>query len=157
MAVGRWRDRSTHFRFDRTWDFAMPPDRLWTLLSDTSAYPRWWPWLHSFDPVPMRAGVTTHCSIGAPLPYRLRLEISVVDVVVREMVSAAVSGDVDGPARLEIVAGPGGSRARLVWEVEVRRPMLRWAAFVGKPLLRWGHDRVVTRGVEQFRRATIEP
>ncbi len=131
----------------------MPPERLWALLSDTSAYSRWWPWLRSFDPVPIRSGATTHCSIGAPLPYSVRVEVAVLEVVPRERVVATVSGDVRGPARLEIGTTAVGSTARLAWEVEVRRPLLRGAAFVAKPLLRWGHDRVVSRGVEQFRRA----
>ncbi|MDQ2826975.1 MAG: hypothetical protein M3Y04_08460 [Actinomycetota bacterium] len=47
-----WRERSAHFEFDRSWDFAMSPARLWSLLPDTSAYSRWWPWLGSFEPVP---------------------------------------------------------------------------------------------------------
>jgi uncharacterized protein YndB with AHSA1/START domain len=154
MAAGGWRDRSAHFGFDRSWDFAVPPDRLWALLSDTGAYRAWWPWLRSFEPVPIRPGATTRCSIGSPLPYRLRLDIAVVDVAPAARVVAEVSGDVRGPARLEITAVPTGSSARLAWEVEVRRPVLRAAALVAKPLLQWGHDRVVRRGVEQFRRAT---
>ena len=46
-----------------------------------------------------------------------------------------------------------GSRARLVWLLEVRRPALRMAAVVGRPVLQWGHDWVVANGVEQFRNA----
>ncbi len=135
----------------------MSPERLWALLSDTSSYTRWWPWLGSFEPVPIRPGARTQCSIGAPLPYSVRVEIAVVEVVPGEQVAAVVSGDVRGPARLDIRATTAGSTARLAWQVEVRRPLLRGAAFVAKPLLRWGHDRVVSRGVEQFRRAVGDP
>jgi len=62
-------------------------------------------------------------------------------------------GDVRGPARLEIDRVPNGSQARLVWDLEVRRPILRTAARVARPLLQWGHDWVVSNGVAQFRRA----
>lgn len=126
-------------------------------MSDTSAFPRWWPWLRSFEPVPLVPGARTRCSIGPPLPYLVNVDIAVVDVVPEELVTVAVSGDLRGPARLEIAATSLGATARLAWEVEVCRPVLRTAAIVARPVLQWGHDWVVSSGVEQFRRAAIEP
>jgi len=135
----------------------MAPSRLWALLSDTSAFPRWWPWLRSFEPVRLEPGASTRCSIGPPLPYMLHLDLTVLDVVPQELVTADVSGDLRGRARLEIDAAPPGSTARLTWDVEVCRPVLRVAAIMARPVLQWGHDRVVDNGVRQFRRASNEP
>ncbi|MGI9080573.1 MAG: hypothetical protein ACR2GF_07120 [Acidimicrobiales bacterium] len=126
------------------------------MLSDTSAYATWWPWLRAFDPVPLEPGATTHCSIGPPLPYVLSLDLAVVDVVAEESMTVAVSGDLCGRGRLDIGGSARGSTARLAWDVEVCRPALRVAAIVGRPVLQWGHDYVVSNGVEQFRRAAID-
>ncbi|HEV3227235.1 MAG TPA: hypothetical protein VGZ52_10380 [Acidimicrobiales bacterium] len=85
------------------------------------------------------------------------MAVAVVDVVPEALVAVVVSGDLAGPARLEIEATSAGSVARLVWELEVRRSMLRVAASSARPLLQWGHDWVVRQGVEQFRRVAINP
>lgn len=130
---------------------------MWSLVSDTAAFPRLWPWLRSFEPAPLERGATTHCAIGAPLPYLVRLRIEVVDLIPERLVVVDVNGDLRGPARLEIGPTPLGSSARLVWDLELCRPLLRRAARVAAPVLRWGHNRVVDRGVEQFRRAALGP
>jgi uncharacterized protein YndB with AHSA1/START domain len=147
--------RATEFGFDRSWEFELPPDQLWALLSDTSAFPTWWPWLRAFDPIPLEAGASTRCVIGPPLPYVLTVDIAIAEVVTERLVRVDVAGDVQGPARLEVEPRDNGSVARLAWDVEVRRPMLRAAARVARPVLLWGHDWVVRNGVEQFRRRAI--
>ena len=145
--------RPTRFAFDRSWDFALPRAELWSRVSDTPSFSDWWPWLRAFDPVPIEVGAATRCTIGPPLPYVLTIDLEVTGVVHDESVDVAVGGDLSGPARLELEDAGDGSRARLVWLLEVRRPALRMAAVVGRPVLQWGHDWVVANGVEQFRNA----
>ena len=150
--------KPTEFAFDRSWDFGVRRAELWSRLADTSSFTSWWPWLRSFDPVPLAEGSVTRCAIGPPLPYVLTIDLHVTRVVEEESVVVDVSGDLRGPARLEVADREDGSRARLVWVLEVRRPMLRAAATVGRPLLQWGHDWVVNNGVQQFRTAiSAEP
>ena len=145
--------KPTEFAFDRSWDFELTRDDLWSRISDTSSFSTWWPWLRAFDPVPLEAGATTRAAIGPPLPYVLNVALEVADVVEASSVDVLVAGDLHGPARLEVTDLDAGSRARLLWTLELRRPMLRMAASVARPVLQWGHDWVVTNGVEQFRRA----
>lgn len=142
------------FGFDRSFEFEIAASRLWSLLSDTSSFRLWWPWLRSFDAVPVEPGARTRAAIGPPLPYVLTVDIVVDEVVAEKLVSVEVSGDLRGPARLEIASTENGSSARLVWELTVDRPVLQLAARVARPVLLWGHDWVVNNGVEQFRRHT---
>ncbi|HEX4819434.1 MAG TPA: hypothetical protein VFV00_04455 [Acidimicrobiales bacterium] len=139
------------FEFDRSWTFTVPRDSLWSRLSDTSSFSTWWPWLRSFDPVPIEEGARTRCTIGPPLPYVLTVDLTVARVVEFETVDVDVDGDLRGPARLQLGDGDGGTTARLHWTLDVQRPMLRRAAMLGRPVLQWGHDWVVRSGVEQFR------
>jgi len=139
------------FVFDRSWEFSVPPEKLWAALADTQSFTRWWPWLRSFDPVPLEPGATTHCTIGPPLPYVLRAQVTIVAVEHGAYLDTEVSGDVRGPARLEVQRATEGSSARLAWTLAVERPLLRRVAAVARPMLQWGHDWVVDRGVEQFR------
>jgi polyketide cyclase/dehydrase/lipid transport protein len=141
------------FRFDRTWDFPVEPSELWAKLSRTEDFHRWWPWLRALQGGELVPGSRAEAVVRAPLPYTLRFSVDVLEVVPEQLVAARVSGDLEGPARLEVAPRPEGSSARLVWEMDVRRPLLRAAARVGRPALEWGHDWVVASGIEQFRRA----
>jgi hypothetical protein len=144
------------FDFDRTWKFHLPPDELWGIVNRTDDFRQWWTWLRDFETPGVHAGAQARCVIQSPLPYALRLRIDVERAEEPSLVETYVSGDLDGPARLEIHPAPGlGSAARLVWHLEVRDRVLRPVARVARPLMVWAHDRVVATGVEQFRRRAL--
>ena len=94
--------------------------------------------------------------IRAPLPYFVRLRIEVERTVPAELVETVVRGDLDGSASLALEPDGTGTRATLRFDLEVRNQLLRAASLVGRPVLVWAHDRVVDRGVEQFRRRALD-
>ena len=131
---------------------------MWTALTRTGDYQRWWPWLREFSGDGLVPGGRTTCVVRAPVPYTLRFTVAVTELVPGERIEALVDGDVTGPARLDISAIGARRRAsqvRLAWEVELQRPMLRAAATVGRPVMEWGHDWVVSTGFEQFCRKAL--
>lgn len=143
------------FAFDRSFHFGLPPAELWAVLSCTHDFPRWWRWLRSFDTngvEGLEAGVEADCVVRGPLPYTLRFTVAVDEVVPERLVGTSVSGDISGPARLALEPTADGTDARLTWEVQVVDPALRAMSRIARPLMEWGHDWVVTRGVDQFRR-----
>ena len=139
------------FRFDRRFIFDVPPEELWRVLTQIERYPEWWSWLRTLETDGFAPGATAHAVIQAPLPYALRVTVEVQDMVAPELVTTRVTGDLHGPARLEIRGVAQGSEARLTWALELRDPVLRRLAFVGRPAMAWAHDRVVSLGVGQFR------
>jgi uncharacterized protein YndB with AHSA1/START domain len=148
---------ATPFRFDRVWEFPVPVDRFWTVLERTDRYPDWWSWLREFEADGFTAGTEARVVIQSPLPYALRCTIRIDEMRPREAIVTTVSGDLRGPARLEIAPSNGGSSARLVWALSPGTFVLRQLAVVGRPAMVWAHDRVVAVGVEQFRRRAIVP
>ena len=151
---------ATPFRFDRAWSFAVTPDELWAILEQTDEYTSWWPWLREFtvEGDGFADGSIARLVIQAPLPYQLRCTIDVDEVVRAERLVTRVTGDLAGPARLELEAAPTGSLARLAWELDVRSSLLRPFASVARPMLSWAHDRIVERGLVQFEaRRVAEP
>jgi hypothetical protein len=130
--------------------------QLWGTLAQTDRFPEWWPWLRRFDSDGLVPGAVADCVVRAPLPYTLSFRVHVVDVVPEQIVAVRVTGDLDGPARLELASRGDGSTARLTWRVEVRAPLLRVGATVSRPLMEWGHQWVVDTGVRQFRRRALE-
>ena len=135
----------------------MPPAVLWEALSRTDRYQQWWGWLRGFEGGALEEGRTTGCIVRAPLPYALHFAVTVERVVAAERVEARVSGDLEGPAVLEMGSHLDGSWAGLHWEMELRAPLLRAASVLGRPVMVWGHDWVVGTGVEQFRAKALGP
>jgi hypothetical protein len=147
------------FRFDRSWRFRPSPAELWTTLAQTDRYREWWPWLRAFDVDGLTGdgerdalvtGRVAQVVIQAPLPYQLRCRVQIVDAVRDERLVTTVSGDLAGPAQLELRAVDGGTEARLAWALELQAPMLRALARLGRPAMAWAHDRIVERGLAQF-------
>ncbi len=143
------------FRFDREWVFTVSPETFWATVSRTDRYPEWWSWLREFESDGLRDGSRTECLIQAPLPYSLRVTVHVDRAVPPERVEGRVTGDLEGPARLEIAPHPSGCTARLVWSLELRDSLLRRLLPVARPVMAWAHDRIVQVGVREFERVAL--
>lgn len=148
-------DGAAPFHFDRTWVFPLPPERFWRVISRTGDFPRWWPWLRRLEGDGLVEGREARCLVRAPIPYSLEFTVAVEQLEPGRLVDATVTGDLSGPARLEVAAHPDGSEVHLAWRMELRRPLLRAAARVARPVMEWGHDWVVANGVEQFLRRAL--
>jgi uncharacterized protein YndB with AHSA1/START domain len=153
----------TPFRFDRAWNFAVTPEQLWTTFEQTDRYQEWWPWLKELTidtrggtNGQLRAGNEARVVIQAPLPYQLRCAVRVDQAEPSRLLVATVTGDLEGPARLELSPTASGTEARLAWTLEVRSSLLRPLASIGRPALSWAHDRIVERGLAQFEQHALE-
>jgi len=141
------------FTFDRTWAFDVPVERLWAAVADTSRFPEWMPWLEADALGPLEVGTVARFAVDPPLPYKLQLTVAVQHVEPGALVETIVSGDLAGPARLEVAPRGAGSTARLAWSLEVRRRLLLVGERVARPVMVWGHDAVVAKGLERFEAA----
>ena len=143
---------ATPFRFDRAWGFAVTPEQLWTTFEQTDRYQEWWPWLKQLavQPGGLRTGNEARVVIQAPLPYQLHCVVRVDEAAPNRLLVATVTGDLEGPARLELEPSAGGTAARMAWTLEVRSSLLRPLASIARPALSWAHDRIVERGLVQF-------
>jgi hypothetical protein len=108
--------------------------------------------LRSFRSEGLVEDTTTEFAVQGALRYQLHFVVHLDRVVSAERVETTVSGDLEGPASLELAPTSGGCTARLHWDLEPREPFLRRLSQLSHPLLAWSHDQVVAMGVAQFRR-----
>lgn len=141
---------SAPFAYRRTFVLPGPVGEVWSSLERLDDYQRWWPWLVGFELGDIAAGTTATCTVQAPLPYRLHFAVDLVTVEAGRLVDGVVSGDLAGPARLELAPAGSGSLATLAWQLEPHGRLIRLLDAVARPVLRWGHDRIVTAGLRQF-------
>lgn len=136
---------------DRRHTFDVSPAELWEAMAHTDQYRRWWPWLRGFEATGLTAGDRWSAVVQPPLPYRLRFEVVIDQVVEQRSVTATVEGDIAGTAHLEIEALAHGSALHVVSCLSPANPVLAAVARVGQPVARFGHDWVLDTGLRQFR------
>jgi carbon monoxide dehydrogenase subunit G len=136
-------------------DFPLPspPDEVWSVLQHLDRFESWWGWLTEFrvDGPGLQAGSVLQGVVVPPLPYRIRVQIELLECVRPQRIDAAVHGDLEGRAQLLLDPEGEGSRASVTSNIEVTQRPLRAAARLAPGLLRWGHDRVVQTTVGTFR------
>ena len=140
-------------RSDRRFGFDVGHASVWSAIGRVDRYQEWWPWLHRFDGDALREGDRWHCVVKPPLPYRLRFDVILVEVVDRDVVRARVGGDITGSARLDVIDRGPCSELRLRSELVPVDRTLRLIARVARPVATFGHDWVLDTGVRQFRAA----
>jgi uncharacterized protein YndB with AHSA1/START domain len=138
-------------RSDRRHAFAVSPEELWDAMARVDAYRQWWPWLRHFDAAALHPGEVWSAVVQPPVPYQLRFALRLDDVRAPHHASAAVTGDIEGTARLEIDPTPSGSEVHLVSDLSPTNAVLRAVAQVAAPMVRFGHEWVLDTGLRQFR------
>jgi len=134
--------------------FGVPPEAVWGTIERTGEFEGWWGWLGNFclDGPGLEAGSVLVGVVSPPLPYHMRIRVELEHCQRPSSIDAAVHGDLEGRARLELAPDGDGTIASVAWTIEMMQRPMRAAARFAYPLLRWGHDRVVDATVHGFRR-----
>jgi Polyketide cyclase / dehydrase and lipid transport len=140
---------------DRSYRFPMLPDALWSALADTGDYRRWWPWLVDLQADGLVAGEVWRCTIRPPLPYALQFVIHLDDVVRPTLVTAHISGDITGTARLDVAPHGNGCDVQLTSTLAPGRRTLGVIESLARPIIRRAYDWVLDTGARQFLRLAI--
>jgi hypothetical protein len=147
--------RRVEISSEHRYRFPAPPEAVWAGFAEVDRYPGWWPWLRSFDGRALAPGDSWACTIRPPLPYAIRCTISLAVVDHPRLVTARVTGDITGGARLSLspaeVANPGPATDVVIASTLAATSL---AARVGARALprlaRWGHDWVLDTAARQF-------
>jgi hypothetical protein len=123
-------------------------------MEDADQFESWWSWLSEFrlDGGALVPGAVLRGVVAPPLPYRMRVRVELTECEPCRRIMAAVGGDLEGEARLELRDEGAGSSVDVSWTVEMMQRPMRLADRFGHPLLQWGHDMVVATTVAAFRR-----
>lgn len=142
------------YAFRTTWRVDAPPDRVWAAVEDAAAgRSRWWQAFRIEDPAALESGARIEAVVRAPVGYRLRIGLTIADVVPGRLITARSSGDLLGDGRLEIAPRGSGSVLRFHWDVAIRKPWMRAASPILRPVFRAAHALVMRAGERGLRRA----
>jgi len=138
---------------DRRFRFPVAPEVFWSAIGSTDEYARWWPWLIGFRSGAERGlvgGDVWSCIVRPPLPYTLRFAVHLDDVEAPTLVTAHVTGDIGGHARLEVAPDGDGCTVRLISTLAPTGRAFAIVATLARPVVRRGHDWVLDTGARQF-------
>ena len=138
-------------RSDQRHRFEAAPEDLWSAMVSVDHFQRWWPWLRRFCASGVEPGDVWMATVQPPLPYRVRFDLLLTEVVAPRLVAVDVTGDVEGAARLEVQGDGDGSELHFTSELTPTSSMLRTVARFAPPIARFGHEWVLRTGLEQFR------
>jgi hypothetical protein len=139
-----------HVDSDRSYTFGVDVDELWAAIADVERYPRLWPWLKVFEARGLIAGDTWRCVVRPPLPYSVRFNIDLDEVVGPSHVTATIAGDITGTARLDLEPTADGSAIRLTSTLAPNGWVFATIATLMRPVVSRGHDWVLDTGAAQF-------
>jgi carbon monoxide dehydrogenase subunit G len=140
--------------YRRAFEFGLRPNEVWAAIERVDQFERWWPWLQEFrlEGESLAVGSVLHGMVVPPLPYRMRIRVTLTACEPPRAIEAIVGGDLEGLAELRVQPIDSGSRIEVAWTVEMMQRPMRLASRFGLPLMQWGHDRVVEMTVAGFRR-----
>ncbi|HET7481363.1 MAG TPA: SRPBCC family protein [Actinomycetota bacterium] len=136
-----------------TFEIPLPTEESWSLLQATERYEKWWPWMRDLriDGDGLARDSTFSFRVVSPLPYRMRLRVSVTEVAERGA-TATIDGDLKGSGGIELDETGSGTSVTLRWRVEVVHPQMRVAARIARPVLRWGQTWAIQAALRGFLR-----
>ena len=140
------------YRFRCVWRLTEPTHRVYDVLADLMAYPRWWPQIRAVRRVD---GSTAEALCRSTLPYDLRLVMHETHQDrAAGLLEAQLTGDLEGWSRWELRPAGPGTVATFEEDVVTRKALLRRLAPVARPALRANHTAMM-RGGERGLRAYL--
>lgn len=123
---------------------------MWSAVTRTSRYQQWWPWLQEFDGTSFEEGARWRCAVKPPLPYVLRFDLILHEVIERDTVVVLVEGDLTGRGLLRLVDLHPGCELRLAYELNPANRPLQAVVKVARPAVVVALDWVLDTGARQF-------
>lgn len=138
------------YAFLDEWDVQAPRDAVFDAIADARTYPEWWtPVYISVDSDgPPEVGCVSRMHFKGRLPYRLKIESTLVRLERPQVIETAVVGDLRGRGLWTLTERDGGTHVRFDWTVFADRPLLRRLTPVLRPLFRSNHTWAIKRAME---------
>jgi uncharacterized protein YndB with AHSA1/START domain len=146
---------ASRYVFRSEWRLAAPPDRVFLVLADVEAYPRWWPEVRRARRIDGASGELTCRSL---LPYDLVFAMH-REVEDRQagVLRARLAGDLLGTTQWTVAPDGDGTRAVFDEDVAVGKGTVRAAGRLLKPVVRLNHELMMRSGERGLRRWLTDP
>lgn len=139
-----------HFDLVSHWRFEAPVEQVWAALTDPAGWPAWWPYVRQVQTLreggAEGVGGVRRIDWSTRLPYRLCIDVEVVESVRHQRLRGRSRGQLHGEGLWLLRAEDGCTAVTYVWRVRLVKRWMRWLAPLLAPVFRWNHDAVMRSG-----------
>lgn len=143
------------------WRIDAPLASVWQAINDPTGWPRWWPYVAAVDKLATGdadgIGARYRFHWTSRLPYSIRIDTHVVEVVRQQLIRAAASGDLDGEGTWRLRSDGDATEVEYTWRVTLDRAWMRRLAPLLRPAFAWNHNAVMAAGEHGLRRHLSAP
>ena len=141
-----------HFDLVSHWRLRATPERVWTILTDSPNWPKWWPYVRRVQTL---GDKRRRIDWRTPLGYGFTVEVEVTESLPHERLRARSSGHMQGEGIWLLRQNGPHTDVTYVWRVTLPRGWMRWLAPLLAPLFRWNHSTVMRAGGEGLARYLV--
>lgn len=149
------------FRLHTGFTLAAPRAAVYEAIRDVPDWPQWW---HGCERVSALApggsngvGACHRIVWRSRLPYRVAIDVEVVEVQPGTLLRGRSGGDLQGQGTWRFSDADDGTRVHYLWEVDARKPWMRRLAPLLAPLFRRNHDWLMQAGASGLARRLDSP
>lgn len=142
------------YEFLNYWSLDRPVETTWKFITDETM---WYSWLgdivtiDSFAPDQSlgKGQVYKTCWRG-PLPYSLKLDVEIINIVPYSAVSVQTEGDLIGNGVVEFKPDNAGTVITFTWQAQPTRLWMKMLAPFAKRLFEYSHNKLLNEGFRSF-------
>lgn len=140
-----------HLVLTSRWRLDAPIERVWPLLTDIDAWPRWWRYVRRIRVLAPggadHVGQVVDIDWSSALPYRVHLRVTTTRCEATHLIEGHADGDLRGHGTWVLEPGCSGTvDVTYRWDVRLHRSWMRALAFVLRPVFEWNHFVVMRAG-----------
>jgi len=138
------------------WRVPGPIERVYAVLSDVEAAPRWWPQAYHRVHEIARGeangvGRILEITTKGALPYRLTWRLEILELEPPRLIRLRASGELVGFGEWQLAGAGDDVALTYTWRVRAEHPLLRRLEFLLKPIFALNHNWVMRKGEEGMR------
>lgn len=138
------------YHFTDTWQFMAPPEKVWDIIYDVSAWPHWWRGFLKVRPLveknPGGIGDIYEFHLRSVLPYTLVYAIETTRVEHLKCIEGRSSGSLDGTGLWEFFPEGPLTTTTITWKVRTTPAWMNLLSPLARPLFAWNHEVIMQRG-----------
>lgn len=143
-----------YFSLTSTWQVPASIESCWFCLLDKERWPEWWPYVDRVEQLRQGAtdGVGNICRYHwhTCLPYRLIVDITIIELIPFQTIRYTASGDLRGYGACRLHGRTDGTTLLFDWNVQTNKSWMNATAAIAAPIFSWNHRRVMKKGEQSF-------
>lgn len=144
------------YHFITRWVLDAPVQETYAIIKDSSSLARWWPSVYldvkTLSPG-LADGVGKQVALWTKgyLPYTLRWNFEVVEIIPFQKIVLDASGDLEGRGIWTFEESERGCIIRFDWNINFKKEYISWFGFILRPIFRLNHQWAMNQGLQSLK------